>query len=243
MRKYVDLHLIHTLDQQIHQRSTGPPEVFAQKLNIVRSSLFDTIQYLRDEMQAPILYNSSKQSYEYQYPTKFYLGFETANRQIGKPHYVDLKKMSRIDYLIRWQTTGSIETLAGRLETSRSTLLENIKYMREVMQAKIRFSPCKQSYLYDKLPNFYLGFERDRSRNDKPDLVNGGGIERQATNTSNDLGAEHKISDNLLLPTELEEVSGGIMYEARKAFLRDVDPDEVIIDEDINFNDLYMNDY
>ena len=56
--------------------STGSPEDLAERLGMSRSSLFELIAFLKEEMRAPIIYSKNRQSYMYEYPPNFYLGFE-----------------------------------------------------------------------------------------------------------------------------------------------------------------------
>jgi len=75
---------------------------------------------------------------------------------------VDLITLDRLDNLIRMQATGTPVVLAGRLKISRSSLFELISFLRDGMQAPIRYSKYSMSYVYDYPPKFYLGFEKDR---------------------------------------------------------------------------------
>ena len=76
MRRLVDLVKLHRMDQMIRSKTTGAPKVFAERLEMSRSSLFELIAFLKEEMKAPIIYNKQKKSYVYSYPPKFYLGFD-----------------------------------------------------------------------------------------------------------------------------------------------------------------------
>jgi len=76
---------------------------------------------------------------------------------------VDLAMLDRLDHLIRMQATGVPIDLANRLGISLSTLHEYILYMRKMLNAPIRYNIYVQSYIYDYLPDFYLGFEKDRT--------------------------------------------------------------------------------
>jgi len=78
--------------------------------------------------------------------------------------FVDLKMLDRLDRLIRLKATGTPNNLADRLEISLSTLHEYISYMQKTFNASIRYDKYTQSYEYDYLPDFYLGFEKDRTK-------------------------------------------------------------------------------
>ena len=79
MKKLVDLVKLDRLDGLIRRAATGSPEELAKRLGMSRSSLFEFIAYLKEEMRAPIIYNAARPSYMYSYTPKFYLGFEMEN--------------------------------------------------------------------------------------------------------------------------------------------------------------------
>ena len=76
MRHLIDLVKLDRLDHLIRRKATGTPKVLAQRMGISRSSLFDIISFLREDMRAPIHYSREQSSYVYKYPPKFHLGFE-----------------------------------------------------------------------------------------------------------------------------------------------------------------------
>ena len=76
---------------------------------------------------------------------------------------VDLSMLDRLDHLVRRCGTGTPHELARRLEISDSTLYEIISYMKITLKASIRYNPYIQSFMYDYMPHFYLGFEKDTS--------------------------------------------------------------------------------
>ena len=76
MSRKVDLEKIARLDYLIRHKATGNPDELAERLDMSRSTLFDLIAYLKEEMNAPIVYDRDRLSYTYSYPPKFYLGFE-----------------------------------------------------------------------------------------------------------------------------------------------------------------------
>jgi len=77
---------------------------------------------------------------------------------------VDLKILDRLDCLIRHKATETPNHLADRLEISLSTLHEYIAFMQNTLNATIRYDKYAKSYYYDYPPDFYLGFEKDRTQ-------------------------------------------------------------------------------
>ena len=55
--KNVDLQKIIYMNTLIAHRRTGTPEVFAQKLNLSRSALFEYLTFLRKDLMLEILYS------------------------------------------------------------------------------------------------------------------------------------------------------------------------------------------
>ncbi len=76
MRRLIDLVKLARLDNLIRRQATGNPEELAERLELSRSSLFEIIAFLKEEMGAPIRYNRYRPSYVYEYTPKFNLGFE-----------------------------------------------------------------------------------------------------------------------------------------------------------------------
>jgi hypothetical protein len=77
MRRLIDLRIVHPLHLLILSKATGSHEELAKRLEISRSTLFDIISYLREEMWAPIVYNKNIPTYEYEYIPKFFIGVDT----------------------------------------------------------------------------------------------------------------------------------------------------------------------
>lgn len=63
------------LDQLIRLKSTGSPDALAAKLNLSRSTLYRHIDLMKS-MGAPINYDLYRESFVYDYPVDFLLGFE-----------------------------------------------------------------------------------------------------------------------------------------------------------------------
>lgn len=62
---HVDLKKILCMDFHISHKSTGAPEEFAKKLNCSRSTLFEYLTYMRNELGVSILYNKYAKTYYY----------------------------------------------------------------------------------------------------------------------------------------------------------------------------------
>ncbi|MCD7925664.1 MAG: hypothetical protein LUI85_13630 [Bacteroides sp.] len=53
------------MDSMIQRRNTGSPTEFAKKLEISRSTFFEYIAYMRDELMLNIQYNRYTENYYY----------------------------------------------------------------------------------------------------------------------------------------------------------------------------------
>jgi len=87
---------------------------------------------------------------------------------------VDLVKLDRLDNLIRLKATGCPDDLAKRMEMSRASLFELIAYLRDKLDAPIKYNEFNISYEYRYPTKFHLGFERDRFNETSMEIVSGG---------------------------------------------------------------------
>lgn len=71
---------------------------------------------------------------------------------------MDLRKIERIDTLIRTNATGNPIEFASKLGISTRTLYNYINFMRDRYGAPIVFSPEKQSYVYLEPGEFKIGW-------------------------------------------------------------------------------------
>ena len=75
-----------------------------------------------------------------------------------------IKRIERIDFLIRLRSTGSPLELAQKLRISPSQLYQTIKIMREEMGAPIYYSKVLQSYCYHESVKFICAFAETESK-------------------------------------------------------------------------------
>lgn len=63
--KLVDLKKILYMDYLIQHRITGTPNEFARKMSLSRSTLFEYMAYMRNELEVCILYDRCSGTYYY----------------------------------------------------------------------------------------------------------------------------------------------------------------------------------
>ena len=68
------LKIIQRIDKLIRLQATGTPDEFANKLGIVKSTLYTYINAMKD-MNAPIKYDKYKQSFYYEDEGSFVINF------------------------------------------------------------------------------------------------------------------------------------------------------------------------
>lgn len=66
--------LLERVDQLIRLKATGRPKNLAEKLEISEATVFRMIETMR-ELNAPVYYDLTRQSYIYSEPTEFKCGF------------------------------------------------------------------------------------------------------------------------------------------------------------------------
>ncbi len=77
------IEIIKRIDQLIRLQATGAPETCAVRLGISKTKLYRTITLMK-ELNAPIEYNFSIQSYVYVKEVGFQFGFYTKESNVKK---------------------------------------------------------------------------------------------------------------------------------------------------------------
>lgn len=65
-------------DHHIRHQNTGTPKEFAEKLNISESLLYELLATLK-KMGGPIAYSRNRNTYYYEHPVAFKLGYDPAS--------------------------------------------------------------------------------------------------------------------------------------------------------------------
>ena len=74
-----------------------------------------------------------------------------------------IKRIERIDYLIRSRATGTPVELARKLQLSESQLYHTIKIMKDIWHAPIYYSRSEQRYCYGERVKFVCAFKETDS--------------------------------------------------------------------------------
>lgn len=61
----MDIRIIKKIHSKILTESTGNPKIFAMKLNVSERTIYNYINFMRNELKAPIIYNRAKGTYLY----------------------------------------------------------------------------------------------------------------------------------------------------------------------------------
>lgn len=61
----VDLGRIQTIDYLMRKKYTGSPNELASRLRVSLRTLHDTLRFMKQELNAPIVYNAVRKSYCY----------------------------------------------------------------------------------------------------------------------------------------------------------------------------------
>lgn len=69
------LTMLERIDYHVRTHSTGTPDEFAEKLGVSRSTWFDYLQILIEDLDFPIQYDTYLKSYIYTYEGKFIIKF------------------------------------------------------------------------------------------------------------------------------------------------------------------------
>lgn len=61
----MDIRTIIKIHELIEVELTGSPRDFAKKINVSERTIYNYLEFMKAELQAPIVYNGSKKSYCY----------------------------------------------------------------------------------------------------------------------------------------------------------------------------------
>lgn len=99
MRKLINIERLLRIDRFIRRKGSGPPNEFAKRIGISKTTLFEYLSYLRDDLMAIIHYNRYSKNYEYEKEPEFlqeYLNNEQSEAIEGG-NTCDCDKCPRID--------------------------------------------------------------------------------------------------------------------------------------------------
>ena len=130
-----------------------------------------------------------------------------------------------MDHLIRKAATGTPEEFAHHLGIPRSTMFEYIAYLQEEMRAPIVYDNRGKTYKYEYSPKFFIGSDENWKPFNDPDIE------------------DSDIIDEDMDSTQLYEIYGGENNEDWDTNSNDDDSDDIRLDDDIDFNDLFPNEY
>ena len=74
--------------------------------------------------------------------------------------YLNSKRLSRIDQLIRLKATGSPKEFAGKLEISERALYDHLSWLKSEGGCPIRYCRLRRSYYYARKGRFVFEFRR-----------------------------------------------------------------------------------
>ena len=149
---------------------------------------------------------------------------------------INLAIVSHLNDIIRTGVTGSHAEIAKILDISRTTLFEYVSYLKNEMRAPIVYNEQENRYEYAYNPKFYLNPEIKQILAAE-DKTNNGNNHNARDSGRKENGMDDDTPDEELNPLELYEIYGGADWAV------DDDSDDEPLDSDINFNDLFTDDF
>lgn len=86
------------MDTLIKRKATGTPEEFARKMGLSRSTLMEYIKSLK-ALNAPIVYDTMRNSYYYDQPCRLKIGFESTTlteQELQEINNYQLEKICKV---------------------------------------------------------------------------------------------------------------------------------------------------
>ena len=159
---------------------------------------------------------------------------------------VDLAAVCSLDRLIRsGEATGSHIEIAKKLNISRTTLFETISYLQVEMRVPIYYNVRGKMLEYEFCPKFYLSQEIINILicESETDIANKCGNRSDCDFDSEENDTDDERSNEILELSELSVIEGGVKEEVWYKDSIDNDSDNVILDDDIDFNNLFFDGY
>jgi transcriptional antiterminator len=67
----MDIRIIIKIDDLIVREASASPEIIAQKLNISERTVYNYIKFMKDDLEAPIVFSRINNTYKYNKPGRF----------------------------------------------------------------------------------------------------------------------------------------------------------------------------
>lgn len=87
----IDPNRVSAIDFLIRHKSTGCPDVFANRLNISKRTLHFTLSYMKHVFNAPIIYGKHRKTYSYAEDGYVIISFQRSKRPLEAQSHVDIR--------------------------------------------------------------------------------------------------------------------------------------------------------
>jgi transcriptional antiterminator len=142
--------------QLVERKQTGKPADVAKQLGVSERMIYNYTKFIREELNAPIVWNNFKQSYLFSESGALIWKYEEAET-IEQTNAIfknkQLATLQRIYLGIKQSNTGSAAQFAKQLEISERSLFYYLNVLKNEFQCPFIFDKSSNSYQFKQAGN------------------------------------------------------------------------------------------
>ena len=142
--------------QLVERKQTGKPADVAKQLGVSERMIYNYTKFIREELNAPIVWNNFKQSYLFSESGALIWKYEEAET-IEQTNAIfknkQLATLQRIYLGIKQSNTGSAAQFAKQLEISERSLFYYLNVLKNEFQCPLIFDKSNNSYQFKQAGN------------------------------------------------------------------------------------------
>ncbi len=153
LRKFIHL---------VERKQTGKPADVAKQLGVSERMIYNYTKFIREELNAPIVWNNFKQSYLFSESGALIWKYEEAESidQIDAVfNNKQLATLQRIYLGIKQSNTGSAAQFAKQLGISERSLFNYLNVLKNEFQCPLIFEKSSNSYQFKQAGNLNLKWQ------------------------------------------------------------------------------------
>jgi transcriptional antiterminator len=153
LRKFIHL---------VERKQTGKPADVAKILGVSERMIYNYTKFIREELNAPIVWNNFKQSYLFSENGALNWKYKEAQTILQTDIVFNNKQLATLQriYLgVKQSNTGSAAQFAAQLEISERSLFNYLNVLKNEFQCPLIFDKNSNSYQFKQAGNLNLKWQ------------------------------------------------------------------------------------
>ncbi len=148
--------------QLVERKQTGKPADVAKLLGVSERMIYNYTKFIREELNAPIVWNNFKQSYLFSENGALNWKYKEAQTIVQTDTVFNNKQLATLQriYLgVKQSNTGSAAQFAAQLEISERSLFNYLNVLKNEFQCPLIFDKNSNSYQFKQAGNLNLKWQ------------------------------------------------------------------------------------